>query len=183
MDVAIPLRQRQSALRESYRLNPGLARVTDHASTGSTGPQNPFHGEVRVGNGPAAPFGFSVHHAIGGPHDAPCPGDLLCAAIASCQESSLRMVATILQVTITELQVHVCGELDVRGTLGMDPSVPVGFQSFEVNVRLRVTPTTDPQRVTQLTRAAERSCVVIQTLRRGVPLTVSFDQGGALTAG
>lgn len=175
MNIAEQLRQRQSALRDSYRQNPALALVTDHASTGSTGPQDPFHGEVRVGGGPSVPFGFAVHNALGGPHDAPCPGDILCAAMASCQESSLRMVATLLQVEITELQVQVRGELDVRGTLGMDPTVPVGFQSFAVDVRLRVAPSTDPQRVGQLTRAAGRSCVVIQTLKRCVPVQLTFD--------
>lgn len=177
MNIGEQLRQRQSALRDSYRQNPALALVTDHASTGGIGLQDPFHGEVQVGGGPSVPFGFAVHDALGGPHDAPCPGDLLCAAIASCQESSLRMVATLLQVEITELQVQARGEVDVRGTLGMDPAVPVGFQSFAVDVRLRVAPSTDPQRVGQLTRAAERSCVVIQTLKRGTPVTVSFDAG------
>ena len=87
------------------------------------------------------------------------------------------MVAAILQVDITELHVQARGELDVRGTLGMDPMVPVGFQSFAVNIRLRAAPTTEPQRVSQLARAAERSCVVIQTLRRAVPVTVTYDYG------
>ncbi len=175
MNITEQLRQRQAALRNSYRQNPALARVTDHASTGSVGLQEPFHGEVRVGGGPTVPFGFAVHHALGGPHDAPCPGDLLCAAIASCQEASLRMVATGLQVDITELQVHARGDVDVRGVLGMDPTVPVGFQSFAVDVRLRVVPSTEPQRLVQLTRTAERSCVVIQTLNRCVPVKVTFD--------
>ena len=67
--------------------------------------------------GIAVPVG--VHRTIGGLHDAPTPGYILCAALAACQDSSVRMVANILGITLEYLEVEVTGDVDVRGTLAM----------------------------------------------------------------
>lgn len=176
-ETSYTLRERQSSLRDSYRQDPTRAWVVDHASIDSVNLHDSFHGKVRFGSLSMAEVDFAVHGALGGPHDGPVPGDLLCAALASCQESSLRMVANALRVQLSELKVEVRASVDVRGTLGMDPSVPVGFQSLQVEVWLRAAAGTDPQRVKQVIKAAERSCVVLQTLRAGVPVSVSFDAG------
>ncbi|MBV5331716.1 OsmC family protein, partial [bacterium] len=87
-----------------------------------------FHATVEPmeGCGIKAPVG--VHSALGGVHDAPTPGDLLCAALAACQDSSIRMVANILGVELEHLQVKVTAQVDVRGALAMSQEVPVGFQ-------------------------------------------------------
>lgn len=169
------VRARQAPLRAIYRSDPAQAVVTDLAWTCGEGDlASPMLGRVHFGSQVAAQVDYGVHHAIGGTHSAPVPGDLLCAALASCQESSLRMVADALGVRLVQLGVSVRGHVDVRGTLG-DLLAPVAFQSFEVSVRLRAAPATHPQRLRQLYRAAERSCVVLQTLRSGVPVSVELD--------
>jgi uncharacterized OsmC-like protein len=173
------VRARQASLRAAYREDAGRAWIVDHASIESRDLHDPYHGRVSFGSRDAAEADFSVHAALGGPHDRPVPGDLLCAALASCQESSLRMVADVYGVALTHLKVDVQAGVDVRGTLGMDPKVPVAFQSLGVQVTLRVTPQTDPHRLRQMLQAAERSCVVLQTLRSGVPVTVSIANAGA----
>jgi uncharacterized OsmC-like protein len=68
--------------------------------------------------------------AVGGPHDAPTPGDMLCAALAACQDSSIRMVANLYSIELKFLQVCVEADVDVRGTLAVDENVPVVFQSM-----------------------------------------------------
>ncbi|MES2978768.1 MAG: OsmC family protein [Pseudomonadota bacterium] len=169
------VRARQSVLRSSYRLDPRRAEVTDLAWTCGEGDlASPMQGRVHFGSHAEAQLDYGVHGAIGGTHAAPVPGDLLCAALASCQESSLRMVAAVLEVRLLELRVNVRAKVDVRGTLG-DPLVPVAFQSFELSVRLRAAPGTPQQRMRQLCRAAERSCVVLQTLKSGAPVAVLID--------
>jgi uncharacterized OsmC-like protein len=137
-------------------------------------PNRTSHGRVHFGTHAVGHLDYGVHHAIGGSHAAPVPGDLLCAALASCQESSLRMVANTLGVRLDELHVAVKGHVDVRGTLGV-PRVPVAFQRFDVRVRLRAEHGTHPVRLGQLCRAAERACVVLQTLRQGLPVSVELD--------
>lgn len=178
MDKAAPgVRERQAPLRDIYRQDAARAWIVDHASIESRDLHDPFHGQVRFGSVSTGETGFAVHGALGGPHDGPVPGDLLCAALASCQESSLRMVADVFGVRLVQLKVEVRAGVDVRGTLGMDPRVPVAFQWFQVDARLRAHPDTRPERLTQVIKAAERACVVLQTLRLAVPVEIRFDTG------
>jgi hypothetical protein len=87
-----------------------------------------------TGCGIAVPVG--VHRAVGGPHDAPTPGDILCAALAACQDSTVRMVANLMGVELEFLEVEVTADADVRGALAIDMQVPVGFQSMRCDVLL-----------------------------------------------
>ncbi len=173
----VSVRERQAPLRHDYRQDAGRAWVVDRARVDAVDLHDPFHGSVRFGGRSAAQVDFGVHGALGGPHDGPVPGDLLCAALASCQESSLRMVANVFGVQLTALRIDVLAGVDVRGTLGMNPQVPVGFQWLQVDVFLRAAPGTPPQRLGQVLKAAERACVVLQTLRAGLPVGVTFDAG------
>ena len=50
-----------------------------------------------------------VHRAVGGLHDAPTPGDLLCAALAACQDSTFRMIANLMNIELEDLTVDVTG--------------------------------------------------------------------------
>lgn len=169
------VRALQAPLRTDYARDPLRATVVDVAWTNGGDSATPMLGRVHFGSHATSSVEYGVHAAIGGTHAAPVPGDLLCAALASCQESSLRMVSNVLGVRLLELRVEVCAVVDVRGTLGMNVSVPVGFQSLKVDVRMRAAPGTHPQRLRQMIRAAERACVVLQTLRTGVPVKLELD--------
>ena len=65
------------------------------------------------------------------------------------------------------------GDLDFRGTLGVDKTAPVGFRdirlSFELDGDL-----SDEQKA-QLLKLTERYCVVYQTLRSPPQFAVSMD--------
>jgi uncharacterized OsmC-like protein len=171
------VRDRQAPLRQLYRAAPAEAWVTDRAETGGEQLCDPLHGRVQFGSRVTASVAYAVHASIGGSHDAPVPGDLLCAALASCHESSFRMVADVFGVRLDELRVRVEADVDVRGTLGMDADVPVAFQAMRVSVQLRAAPGTEPSRLRLLVQAGQRACVVLQTLRRGVPVSVEVDAG------
>jgi len=170
----------QKPLRASYLKDPERAMVTDHALTGGESPSDPYHTTVEPmdGCGVAVPVG--VHAALGGPHDAPTPGDILCSALASCQDSTLRMVANLLGIEITHLAVKVRAKVDVRGTLAMDPTVPVGFQAVTCDVRLGVKEGTPERLLRKLEAAAVQCCVVQQTFRAPPEVKTRFEveQGG-----
>jgi uncharacterized OsmC-like protein len=168
------VRARQDPLRARYKEVPQEALITDRARTRGGVETDPFHGSVVPGSkeyGIVWPFG--VHEAVGGYHDGPNPGDLLCAALASCFDSTLRIIADRFQVTLTSLEVDVTGELDVRGTLMVDRQVPVGFRKLRCRVDIQAAPGTDAKAVEKLLAAAEHSCVVLQTLRAGVTVEMS----------
>lgn len=115
-----------------------------------------------------------VHHAVGGPHDAPTPGDILCAALAACQDSSLRKISNILGIELTELKVTVSADVDVRGTLAMSTHVPVGFQAIRCDVHMKTKQNTDAALVEKLQAAALGSCVLQQTLRNPPRVETNF---------
>ena len=64
------------------------------------------------------------------------------------------------------------GDLDFRGTLGVDREAPVGFTAIRLVFDL-VHDATDEQLETLL-RLTKRYCVVYQTLAGGVPVEVSL---------
>ena len=72
----------------------------------------------------------------GGDGELACSGDLLLASLAACQEITVRMVAAAMGVELQELEVVVEGDMDFRGTMGIDPETPVGFTAIRSNVRL-----------------------------------------------
>lgn len=165
----------QKPLRDEYATSPGAAMVTDCARTGGSSADDPFHFDVypMPASGVRVPVG--VHRAVGGPHDAPTPGDLLCAALAACQESTFRMIANILGVELEELRVEVTGKVDVRGTLLIERDVNIGFQSMQTLVHYKVKADTAPERLATLEKMASRCCIVRQTLKQGVPIDTRFN--------
>ena len=164
----------QAPLRRQYEETPALAMVTDHARTCGTDPADPFHSQVEPMDGCGVFVPVGVHRAVGGPHDAPTPGDLLCAALAACQDSAVRMVANRLGIELIALEVRVTAQVDVRGALGMEAEVPVGFQSMTCDIHLKVQEGTPPKLLDVLRSAAQRCCVVQQTLHQPPPVTTRF---------
>ncbi len=155
----------QAPLRKMYKIEPQAAQVVDRARASSPNTDDPFHSVVEPMPGCGVTLPVGVHHALGGPHDAPTPGDILCAALAACQDSVIRMVANLLNITLESLEVTVTADIDVRGTLMVEPDVPVGFQTMRCDVQLRVREGTSPELIQRLKVVAEQSCVVLQTLR------------------
>jgi len=68
---------------------------------------DPVHCVVAAESVPAAAFRCGAHPAVGGDGDVPCSGDLLLAALAACQETTLRMVAANMGIDLEELAVAV----------------------------------------------------------------------------
>ena len=82
-------------------------------------------------------------------------------ALAACAGVTLVSVATALEIPV-EGEVHVEGDLDFRGTLGVDKQAPVGFTDIRVRFDLRSEAESEkPDKLVELT---ERYCVVYQTL-------------------
>jgi uncharacterized OsmC-like protein len=167
--------ERQARLRRAYVEDPERARTPHGAATAKSPETDALHSVVHMGNGYGVCQRTGIDRAIGGDHDLPNPGDLLCAALAACEDGAIRIIADLLGVPILDLRVEVTGDVDVRGCLAIDRSVKVGFQSLTCRVHLRVPSHIDPKRVSMLQTQAEQSCVNLDTLRSGVPVDVAFD--------
>ena len=171
------VRDRQAPLRAAYTDRPEEAITSKSARTSASrvSAADPFHGEVEIGRGYGMSLRFGLDRSVGGLHDAPNPGDILCAALAACQDGTIRMVANLLGVELEDLTVEVTGQLDVRGALAVDPDVRVGFEALDCRVRLRPGAGTEPAAVERLVAAAERFCVNVDTLRSGVVVHLGIE--------
>lgn len=155
MDAA-ELKQVQAPLKAKYRETPAAAVITLKAE-GTVGADVTC--SVDTGRALVA---AGLHPAGGGSGLHACSGDMLLQALVACAGVTLNAVATAMELDIGEAKVRAEGDLDVRGTLGVDKAAPVGFRdirmTFEVGGDL-----SDEQRATLL-RLTERYCVVLQTL-------------------
>lgn len=172
--MPVDMAARQLPLQTRYQTTPAEAWITDRATTHSRdhAPSMPLYGSVALQDGRPTELTYGVHTAVGGESDYPVPGELLCAAIASCFDSTLRILANRFGIGLDALEVEVVAQVDVRGTLLVDRSVPVGFQKIEVCARLTTGRTPAPGMIERLMKAAEHSCVVLQTVRNGPEITV-----------
>lgn len=169
------LADRHRSLKRTYAEHPERADTVKWAEAVHTEGSDTLHSVVHIGQGYGVSMRTGIDRAIGGDHDLPNPGDLLCAALAACADGTVRMIADVLGVPILDLRVEVTGDVDVRGCLALDLSVKVGFRSMSCRVHLRVPPEADPHRVAMLEQAVRRCCVTLDTLRSGVPVDLQFD--------
>src|SRR4051794_14310762 len=125
---ATELKSLQAPLKERYRSDPDAAVVTLSAS-GSLDADR-VSCSVQTGRAVAAVAG--LHPATGGDGSLLCSGDMLLEALVACAGVTLRAVATSLEIPVRGGVVTADGELDFRGTLGVDRDAPVGFRSIRV---------------------------------------------------
>jgi uncharacterized OsmC-like protein len=161
---ATTLRDLQAPLKQRYRDDPGAARVTLEAD-GELGADVTC--SVRTHR---AMVEAGLHPATGGDGLAVCSGDMLLQALVACAGVTMRAVATSLEIPLNGGRVRAEGDLDFRGTLGVDKAAPVGFTSIRLTFDVDV-PDGKREKLLELTL---RYCVVFQTLRATPDLTAAF---------
>jgi uncharacterized OsmC-like protein len=162
---ATGLRAAQQPLKDRYREDPGAASVTLSAS-GSLS-DNEVACSVQTGQALVA---AGLHQATGGDGSLACSGDMLLQALVACAGVTLRAVATARGIEV-EGTVRAEGDLDFRGTLGVDREAPVGFSDVRLIFDLASSaPASDLDALIETTR---RYCVVYQTLAQPPNLSIS----------
>jgi uncharacterized OsmC-like protein len=161
------LREIQAPLKERYREDAQAAEITLSA-TGSL--DEGVSCSVETGRKVAAVAG--LHPKTGGDGSLLCSGDMLLEALVACAGVTLRAVATSLGIEVTAGKITAEGDLDFRGTLGVDRQAPVGFKSIRLSFDLE-TPAPQDQLDTLL-KLTERYCVVFQTLAQPPELTAAI---------
>jgi uncharacterized OsmC-like protein len=163
------LRALQAPLKDHYRDDPNAALITLRAA-GSLDDQN-IACKVETGRALAV---AGLHPATGGSGAELCSGDMLLEALVACAGVTLKAVATALQIELRRGVVRAEGDLDFRGTLGVDKAAPVGFQSIRLTFELDTD--AEPEKLDQLLKLTERYCVVFQTLNRKPELAVELQR-------
>ena len=170
----VNLRERQAPLKAQYEADPESAKLvmTVRSATASQDPTRCTVAAIDPKGGQSVAWDAGAHPMAGGEGDLACSGDLLLASLAACQEITLRMVAAAMGIELRDVEVNVEGDLDFRGTMGIDPETPVGFQQIRTSIRFDAD--APPERLQRLAARAERYCVVGATLREGTALTTDI---------
>ena len=95
---------------------------------------------------------------------------MLLQALVACAGVTLRAVAVNLGLAVGG-RVLAEGDLDFRGTMGVDRDAPVGFREIRLSFELETT--ASDEELETLLKLTERYCVVYQTLAAGVPVSLS----------
>lgn len=164
----------QRPLREAYEADPASAPLTLRVRSAPSDLADPLHCTVTPDSTPDVTWRSGAHPAVGGTGDVPCSGDLLLAALAACQEVTLRMVAANQGIELLGVQIEVEGDWDPRGTLAMGREFPIGLTAVRCHTSVRVGADVNEQRAERLLKSAERYCVVLNTLRAGMDVQSEF---------
>jgi uncharacterized OsmC-like protein len=118
-----------------------------------------------------------LHPATGGDGSLLCSGDMLLEALVACAGVTMASVATAINLPIAHGAVTADGDLDFRGTLGVNREVPVGFS--DIRLHFDLTTEASEEQVAKLIQLTERYCVVFQTLNTRPNLSVSHSRKSA----
>lgn len=122
-----------------------------------------------------------MHPKAGGPEaeisGELCSGDMLLEALVACAGVTLKAVASALEVPIASGKVYAEGDLDFRGTLGVDKTAPVGFTAIRLGFQLQMEKGKEvsEEKIEKLGKLTERYCVVLQTIAKKPQLSVRVD--------
>ena len=163
------LRALQAPIKDRYREDPDAAVITLRAA----GTLDADGIACRVETGRAL-VEAGLHPSTGGTGQLACSGDMLLEALAACAGVTLRAVATALEIDVAGGTVNAEGDLDVRGTLGVDREAPVGFRA--IRLRFALETAADDAQLASLLKLAERYCVVLQTIAGGVAVDTTLER-------
>jgi uncharacterized OsmC-like protein len=160
------LRALQAPLKARYREDAGAALITLKAK----GTLDAANVVCKVDTGRVL-VEAGLHPATGGDGIAACSGDMLLEALVACAGVTVKAVATALGINLKNGIVSAEGDLDFRGTLGVDKTAPVGFKT--IRLRFDLDTDADTEKLASLMKLTERYCVVYQTLRTPPAIEVS----------
>lgn len=161
------LRATQAPLKAQYKEEPTKAIIKLHAD-GQLGSED-VSCSVATGR---AMVEAGLHPSTGGDGTYACSGDMLLQALVACAGVTLRSVATNRGIEV-EGSVRAEGDLDVRGTLGIDREAPVGFTKIRLGFVLRTS--ASAEEVADLVAATEQYCVVLQSLMHSPEIELTVD--------
>ena len=168
---AAALKEIQAPLKARYRDDPDTAVITLKARGELDGTGIACRVQTATVLAEAG-----LHPATGGDGTQLCSGDMLLEAPVACAGVTLRAVATALGLEVTG-SVQAEGDVDFRGTLGVDKEAPVGFRDIRLTFDLDTV--ADADQLATLMKLTERCCVVLQTLVSSPTTSVRVTAGSA----
>ena len=162
--TADELRALQAPVKTRYKEDPASAQATLRAEGTLQADDVLCMVPTFAGTAPAG-----LHAMTGGDGSDACAADMLLQGLVACAGVTLRAVATSLHLDVAGT-VHAEGDLDFRGTLGVDKQAPVGIRDIRLTFDLATD--ADAEQLASLIKLTERYCVVLQTIRQSPATSV-----------
>src|SRR5262245_52635413 len=163
------LRALQAPVKARYKEDPSAAQLTLQARGTLTGEKLICRVASDLG-----PIDAGLHPAAGGDGQSACSGDMLLQSLVACAGVTLQAVAIAMMIPVRGGTVTAEGDLDFRGTLGVNKEVPAGFQT--IRLKFQIDSDATPEQLATLLKLTERYCVIYQTLKSPAAITAMLEK-------
>jgi uncharacterized OsmC-like protein len=131
-----------------------------------------FYGARREDDSRSMAFEFTNGEppVLLGNNEGANPVEFLLHALAGCVTTTFVLHAMARGITIHELSTELEGDLDLQGLLGLDDSVPAGYE--QIRIRMHVTADCSDHVLEDLLAYAQQHSPVCNTVCRPVPVVI-----------
>jgi uncharacterized OsmC-like protein len=105
----------------------------------------------------------------------PNPAEYLLHALAACLTTAIVYVAAARKVHLTLVESTLVGDMDVRGTLGLDDDYRNGFE--RIRVSFRIEGDAPEEKLRDVVARAQQRSAVFDMVTNGVPVAVDVTTG------
>ncbi len=109
-----------------------------------------------------------------GADNGPTPVEFVLHALAACLTAGIANIAAARNVTLTEVESTVEGDIDLLGILGLSDGVRNGYQQIKVSFKLRGD---DPEKLRKVVEQSRQRSAVFDVVTNGVPVVIDVDAG------
>jgi uncharacterized OsmC-like protein len=120
-------------------------------------------------------FRYGADHpaVLVGQDRGPTPVEFLLHALAMCITAGIGNIAAVRGVTLTSVESHVEGDIDLRGILGLSGIVRNGYERIRISVT--IAGDAPPEKLRQIVEQSRARSAVFDVLTNGVPVDVSVN--------
>ena len=103
----------------------------------------------------------------------PTPIEFLLHGLAACITAGIGNIAAARGVTLTSVESHVEGDIDLRGLLGISADVRNGYE--RIHITLDIAGDAPPEKLREIVEQSRSRSAVFDVLTNGVPVDVSIN--------
>ena len=120
-------------------------------------------------------FKYGADHpaVLVGEDRGPTPVEFLLHGLASCITAGIGNIAAARGVTLTSVESHVEGDIDLRGILGLSDTVRNGYQ--QIRIRFDIAGDAPAAKLREIVEQAQARSAVFDVLANGVPVEVTIN--------
>ena len=120
-------------------------------------------------------FRYGADHpaVLVGKDRGPTPIEFLLHGLAACISAGIGNIAAVRGVTLTSVQSHVEGDIDLQGILGLSDRVRNGYERIRISVT--IAGDAPPAKLREIVEQSRSRSAVFDVLTNGVPVHVSVN--------